>query len=207
MAEQSHSITRIWDGKDSLPRELQFIQPLSASDPQFARIMVSPRRTISVADAGNQSLAASATSLITFSANDLVAGSYSPPPAGVGLLFEHFRATIQATDTSAKLQITVPLRLALNTPLQLPLAPFVTPIPFTFPALATATYTLIAATPMPVWLPTDAPFANGPQAYFGLTNSDGAGAHTYQRYITYLYRLIYDIDSSKEKVYVLGTLT
>lgn len=199
--------THIFDSKDNLPRELQFIQPLNASSAQMTRIMVSPRRAVSVSDATPQSAALSSAAIISFSANDIAAGSWSTPQTGVGVIFENMRALIQAADASGKLQINLPVRLSINTWFQLPLSANPCPLPATLPAINTAAYAAIALEPMAPWLPSDPSFTNGPTAVFGLINTDATAAHTYYRIINYVYRYIYDIDYTKERIYVTGTLT
>ena len=70
-----------------------------------------------------------------------------------------------------------------------------------------ASFQLIADIPMTPYLPSDGAYPNGPAAVFNLLNSDSAATHTYSRVISYIYRYVYDIDTTKEKVYVMGTLT
>lgn len=198
---------QIWDAKDTLPRELQFVQALNANTSQFSRIMVGPRKTVSLSDSTPQSLAASTSLNFAWNANTIAAGTWTPPPTGVGVVIEMFRGAIQCADASGKLQIVGPAILSHIPGMHVGAAWNPNALPFTYPLLINVMWTLTALTPMPPYLPTDGPYSNGPAVQMILTNTDGAGAHTYNRYIGYVYRYVYDIDTSKEKVYVTGTLT
>lgn len=198
---------QIWDSKDTLPRELQFMQPLNASSDQVARIMVGPRAIITVSDPAAQTLAISAAQFTSFSANDIIAGTWTKPPGNAGVLYEAIRYGITTQDASGKIQLTVPSWIAISSGINAVIAPGNSPLPYTLPAINSCTYEIRALTPMPASLPVDPPLANGPSASIGLINTDGAATHTYKRFISYVYRYIYDIDTTKERVYVTGTLT
>jgi len=206
MDDKAYDRPRIWVSKDTLPRELQFLQPLNASSDQTARIMVGPRQTIVAGDAADQTLAASAASIQQFSANTIVTGSFSVPSQVIGIAWEQLRAYIVSRDTSAKLEITIPLILNYGPNSDVPLGAFPTPIPMLFPAIIGAQYEINALVPMRPYLPTDGAIGNGPVAIIGLTNTDGAASHVFRRAISMFYRYIYDVDYSKERVYVVGTL-
>jgi hypothetical protein len=207
MDDSAYTRQRIWTGKDSLPRELQFLQPLSANDPQTARIMVGPRQLVIAQDAANQTATASSAATVQFSANTILAGAWNTPSAAIGVLYETIRANIISEDTSGKLQITIPLTIGIAPNINVPLANYPTPIPMTFPAIANAAFEIRTLPPTMPYLPTDGPYPNGPAAIFGLVNTDGAASHTYKRTIVISFRYIFDVDYTKERVYITGTLT
>lgn len=192
--------------KDNLPRELQFLQPLNAADPQYARIMVSPRKYVASQDGSPQTLAISAVIASVFNANTLAVGTWSLPPAGVGVLFEAIRANIICNDASGQIQVNAPLIIGLAGGINLVTVPPACPAPFVFPKLSGVSWQMQARQPMLCYLPSDGAFPNGPAAQIGLTNLDSTATHTYSRTLYYIYRYIYDIDWSKERVYVAGTM-
>jgi hypothetical protein len=198
---------RFWSGKDTLPRELQYLQPLNAADPQMTRIMVGPRVTININDSADQSLAASTVTQVNYSANTPVPAAWTTPPAGVGVVCETIRGSILATDNSAKLQVVGGLNLSCGPVATTELAPFPTPIPFSFPAMVNSQFRLQAHIPCMIYLPSDGLWPAGPGFSMVLSNTDAAAPHIYRRYLYATYRLVYDIDSTKERVYVMGTLT
>lgn len=204
--EQIYGRHRVWDSKDTLPRELQFLQPLNASTAQFTRIMVGPRQILTSQDAADQTLTTSQATLTSFGANDLVPNSWTKPPANAGVLWEAIRYGITARDASGKIQLTIPSWIAISTGINAVIAPGNSSLPFTMPPINTALYEIRALVPMPASLPVDPPLANGPSCSIGLVNTDGAASHVYRRFISYVYRYIFDIDTSKERVYVMGTL-
>jgi hypothetical protein len=198
---------RIWLGKDSLPVELQYLQPLNANDPQTTRIMVSPRQTIVGNDTADQSLALSTTVQVNYSASTIVPTAWVAPPAGVGVVIESLRGSIVATDTSGSLRVVGGLNANIGPVATAELAPFMGPLPFSFWALLNATYRIQAHIPCQVYLPSDGAWTAGPGFSVVIANSDAALAHTYRRYLYCTFRYVYDIDYTKERVYVMGTLT
>jgi hypothetical protein len=123
------------------------------------------------------------------------------------VVWEYASAYIVCRDNSAKLTINFPLTIALGPSVTANRADIPTVIPYTYPASTAIAFIWTSLMPAPPYLPSDGLLPNGPLAQVLLTNTDGAGPHTYRRNITYFYRYIYDIDWTKERVYVMGTLT
>lgn len=207
MEDNAYTRARVWDSKDTVPRELQFLQPLNASSDQATRIMVSTRKYGGSVDGSAQTLAISAAVVVQFNANTITTGSWTAPPQGAGVIFEACRAAIITGDASGKIQIAGPVIISSIPTVNARLNFNPTPLPFTFPAINGVSYQLIADMPMVPYLPSDGAYPNGPTAVFPIINTDAAATHTYTRSISYIYRYVYDIDTTKEKVYVMGTLS
>src|SRR5215831_7460785 len=198
--DSEHVGQRVWLGKDNLPAELQFIQPLNASDPQRARVMVSPRIWVNTVDTVDQTINANVVTYFAWHSNIITPNSWMAPPANAGVLFEMIRAGISCRDTSAKLEVTIPLLLYYGQTYNCSLTTHPSPLPMLYPAVIGAFFEIRAQTPMPPYLPSDGAMPNGPTANMGITNTDAAAPHTYRRWIAYCLRYIYDIDWTKERV-------
>lgn len=151
-------------------------------------ITVSSRLTVNVSDAANRTATAAQQISDFWSANTLVANSFTPP-AGAGLLIEHVDAYVTATDASGKLQFG---NLAINAgPIGLPIQLSFT-LPWTFPAINGYAGGWVAGFNPAIVMPADV--GNGPIAFALITNTDAGASHTYKRSLVYLYRLIFDFD-------------
>jgi hypothetical protein len=169
---------------------------LSLLKPQAGRtLQVSGPLQINQQDAANQNLAASTSVFANFTANTITAGVWTPPLPNQAVLIENLRCWIQATDNSGKLELqNAACGLGDGFSFVALVASFA--MPFTYPALTNTGAYYVSAQPIPLLIPRPVPAVNGPNAFFWILNTDGAGAHTYKRGIAFTYRIIDNVDFS-----------
>ena len=176
---------------------LSLLAPVAGSS-----LAIGPRQSIVTQDAAAQTLGAGASAFLTWNANDLSAGAWTPPAATTAVLFEAIHAGLSNPDGAAKLQV---LTLALNIGDGIAdlVANAILAMPYTFPAVVQSGLGWNGQIPLPILQPVNGIVsANGPVAHAALVNTDGAAAHTYQRYLKYIFRYIYNVDAARGRAFI-----
>lgn len=169
---------------------------LSMLRPQTGKVLeIGPPLSMAVQDSANQTINASIVANVTFSANTLTAGIWTPPGLNQAVLIESLRAAVIETDANGKIQINLALLMTGDT-INSGIPAFLScgVLPFTQPAIANVTTWIVGENPMPLILPRPTVSANGPLVQFVITNTDASNSHTYKRNITYSYRIISNCD-------------